>query len=76
MCQKLSDRKRLRGSVRIQDTGVTLLQDALYISAAVISELTRFKSGRSARKQGSTWQEKGRRYESRASIATDGDPRA
>lgn len=53
MYQKLSERgrKRLRGSVRIQDTSITLLQDALYISATVISELTRFKSGQSARKQ-------------------------
>lgn len=53
MYQKLSEqgRKCLRGSMRIQDTGITLLQDALYISAAVISELTRFKSGQSARKQ-------------------------
>jgi len=51
MYQKLSDRKRLRGSVRIQDMGISLLQDALYISAAVVFELTRFKSGQSARKQ-------------------------
>lgn len=44
MYQKLSDRKRLRGSMRIQDTGITLLQDKLYINATVIFELTRFKN--------------------------------
>jgi len=55
MYQKLSDRKRLRGSVHIQDTGITLLQDGLYISATVIFELTRFKNGQSARNRCKTF---------------------